>query len=218
MAKTPTINATFGPFTLSFPCITKPDEKYGVYTANGVDDPNSAAMKKAKDVIADAIKKFGLPDTAKLPLSKEMTKDPNAPAGTRKPKKIATGKLIMKSKSKRPPSIYDSRGREINPAGLDIRGGSKARIQGYLKPYEMTEKVKVGDEIEEITVLGMSFTLTGVQIISLASGGSSGFDAYEDDDGAGWTMDDAGGLPLSEDSSEDEGDTEPQDDGGVLDI
>lgn len=219
MAKRQTIDATFGPYTLSFPNITAPDEKYDVYTANGVDDPNSDAMKKAKAILADAIKTFGLDKNAKLPLSKEMTKDPNASPNAKKPKKVATGKLILKCKSKRAPAVFDSRGREINPKGLDIRGGTVARVQGFLSPYEMLEKIKNADgEIEEVTVTGISFTLTGVQIIRLAKGfGSKGFDAY-DDDGEGWTMsgDDAGDISIGEDAEDDA--VSSEDDGGVLDI
>lgn len=218
--KRPTIDATFGPFPLSFPNVTEPDDKYDVYTANGVDDPNSAAMKAAKAILADAMKTFKLDSDAKLPLVKEMTKDPNAPATAKKPKKVATGKLVLKSKSKRPPAVFDSQGREINPKGLEIKGGTLARVQGFLSPYEMTEKVKDSDgNIEEVTVSGISFTLTGVQIIRLAKGfGSKGFDAYDGDDGEGWTMgdEDAAGLNIGDDG--DAGDDQPEDDGGVLDI
>lgn len=205
--KRPTIDVTFGPFPLSFPCITKPDEKYDVYTANAVDDPNSVAMKAAKAIFADAIKKFDLdPEDCKLPLVKEMRKDPNDTS--RKPKKQPTGKLQLKSKSQRAPAVFDSQGREINPKGLDIRGGTVARVQGFLAPYDMQ-----GQE-------GISFTLTGVQIIKLAQGRSSaGFEAFEGDEGEGWTMsaEEADGLNIgSDDDGDDNGSAE--DDGGVLDI
>lgn len=212
MAKRPTIDVTFGPFPLSFPNITAPDDKYDVYTANGVDDPNSAAMKQAKAILADALKTFDLdPAEAKLPLVKEMKKDPNTPANARKPKKIATGKLVLKSKSQRPPAVFDSKGREINPKGLDIRGGTLARVQGFLSPYDMN-----GNE-------GISFTLTGVQIIKLAEGrGSAGFGAYETDDGEGFTIsgnaDDDLQLGADDVDNEDPGADEAEDDGGVLDI
>lgn len=211
MAKRPTINVTFGPFPLSFPCITAPDDKFDVYTANGVDDPNSAAMKQAKAILADALKTFDLdPADAKLPLVKEMKKDPDTPANARKPKKIATGKLVLKSKSKQPPAVFDSKGREINPKGLEVRGGTVARVQGFLAPYDMN-----GNE-------GISFTLTGVQIIRLSEGRkSAGFDAFDDGDGDGFTISgDAGDdLQLGADDmdSEDPG-AEAEDDGGVLDI
>lgn len=212
MAKRPTIDVTFGPFPLSFPNITAPDEKYDVYTANGVDDPASAAMKQAKAILADAIKTFDLdPGETKLPLVKEMKKDPNTPANARKPKKIATGKLVLKSKSKRPPAVFDSKGREINPKGLEIRGGTLARVQGFLSPYDMN-----GEE-------GISFTLTGVQIIKLAEGrASAGFGAYETEDGGGFTISDNADddLQLGSDDvdNEDPGADEAEDDGGVLDI
>jgi len=207
--KRPTIDATFGPFPLSFPNITKPDEKYDVYTANGVDDPNSEAMKKAKAIISAALETFGLdPEEAKLPLVKEMKKDPNAPANARKPKKVPTGKLVLKSKSQRPPAVFDSQGREINPKGLDIRGGTLARVQGFLSPYDMN-----GNE-------GISFTLTGVQIIKLAQPrGGAGFDAYDGDDGEGFTLSDHVSddeLPIGNDG--DDVDNSAEDDGGVLDI
>lgn len=217
--KRPTIDATFGPFILSFPNVTAPDEKYDVYTANGVDDPNSAAMKAAKAILADALKNFQLDGDAKLPLVKEMTKDPNAPASAKKPKKVATGKLVLKSKSKRPPAVFDSQGREINPKGLEIKGGTLARVQGFLSPYEMTEKIKdANGDIEEVTVTGISFTLTGVQIIRLAKGfGSKGFEAYGDE-GEGWTMGDEDGAGLSIGDDNDGADDQPEDDGGVLDI
>lgn len=212
MAKRPTIDVTFGPFPLSFPNITAPDDKYDVYTANGVDDPNSAAMKQAKAILADALKTFDLdPAEAKLPLVKEMKKDPNSPANARKPKKIATGKLVLKSKSQRPPAVFDSKGREINPKGLDIRGGTLARVQGFLSPYDMN-----GNE-------GISFTLTGVQIIKLAEGrASAGFGEYQTDDGEGFTIsgnaDDDLQLGADDVDNQDPGVDEAEDDGGVLDI
>lgn len=210
MAKRPTIDVTFGPFLLSFPNITAPDEKYDVYTANGVGDPNSPEMKKAKAALADALKQFDLdPESAKLPLVKEMTKDPNAPANARKPKKIATGKLVLKSKSQRPPAIFDSQGREVSPKGLEVRGGTLARVQGFLAPYDMN-----GNE-------GISFTLTGIQIIRLSQGrkaaGFDAFDAFEDGEGFTISGDAGDDLPLGNDG-EDEDNGADQDDSGGLDI
>ena len=203
------INVTFGPYYLSFPCITKPDDKYDVYKADGIDDPNSKAMTEAKAIFKDAIAQFGLDaEDCKLPLVKEMRKDPEDKS--RKPKKVATGKLLLKAKSQRPPTVYDSRGREINPKGLEIKGGTKAFVQGYLKPYDMQ-----GQE-------GISFTLTGVQIIKLAEGRKSeGFAAYEDeDDGEGWTMsaEEADGLNLGSDDDSSDDEAGDEGDGGVLDI
>ncbi len=199
------MNATFGPFILSFPCVNEPDDKYDVYTANGVEDPNSKAMKDAKALLAKAIKEFGLDeDGLKLPLTKEMQKDPNAPQSAKKPKKVPTGKLILKSKSKRPPMIYDVNGDEVNPSKVEVRGGTKALVQGFLSPYDMS-----GQE-------GISFTLTGIQIIKLAKGRSSeGFGAYQGDDGEEIETgeDEAPGLNIG---SDDDGDD--QDDDGGLDI
>ncbi|WP_066803219.1 ssDNA-binding protein [Sphingomonas asaccharolytica] len=206
MAKTPSITATFGPLILSFPCLNKPDEKYDVYTANGTEDPNSDAMKQAKAILADALKQFGLDVDAHLPLSREMVKDPNAPAGTKKPKKVPTGKLILKSKSQRPPAIVDANARPIDPKSVQIGGGTKALVQGFLKPYDMN-----GNE-------GISFTLTGVQIIELVErGGSSAkFEAWNGEGGYSYDGDaPAAELNIGDDS---DGDDQAQDDGGILDI
>ncbi|MBB3693053.1 ssDNA-binding protein [Sphingomonas sp. BK580] len=206
MAKRPTIDATFGPFTLSFPNLVEPDEKYDVYTADGVDDPNSAAMKEAKRILAAAAKSFDLdPAEINLPLKKEMVKDPNAPAGAKKPKKIATGKLVLKSKSKRPPALFDAAGKEIDPSKVTPRGGTVALVQGFLSPYDMS-----GNE-------GISFTLTGVQIIKLVEGGrKASFGAYQGE--GGYVADDSSAgdeLNIGADG-DDSGDE--QDDAGGLDI
>lgn len=212
MAKRPTINATFGPLTLSFPKITAPDEKYGVYSANAVGDPNDKAIKAAQAVIAKALETFDLDaEDAKTPLSAETRKDPDHdPNSRKKPKRIATGKMILKSKSKNPPSVFDSKGREINPKGLKIGGGTRARIKGYLAPYDVN-----GNE-------GVSFTLTGVQIIELATGQrNDGFEAYDDEDGEGWTMGaESNGFGMDdEDGESPEGaDEAPEDDDNDLGI
>lgn len=204
MAKRPTIDATFGPFPLSFPNLTAPDEKYNVYTANGVDDPNSAAMKEAKAILQRAIKTFDLdPEGLKLPLTKEMVKDPNAPQGAKKPKKIASGKLLLKSKSQRPPALFDAKGKPIDPRTIDPKGGTIARVQGFLSPYDMS-----GQE-------GISFTLTGVQIITLREGGSrASFDAYEGEGGYVHEGDAVADLPIGDDDA----DEQAEDDAGGLDI
>lgn len=205
MAKRPTIDATFGPFTLSFPNLIEPDDKYDVYTADGVDDPNSAAMKEAKRILAAAAKQFDLdPAEIKLPLKKEMTKDPNAPAGAKKPKKIATGKLILKNKSKRPPTLFDARGVEIDPKTINPGGGTVARIQGFLAPYDMS-----GEE-------GISFTLTGVQIIKLVEKGRrASFGAFEGGGFGADAPDEAGDdLAIGDDGDDDNA----TDDAGGLDI
>lgn len=215
MAKRPTIAVEFGPLLLSFPCITEPDDKYGGYTANCIGDPNSAEMKAVKAVLAEAIKTFDLdPEDAHLPLVKEMKKDPNSPAGARKPKKIATGKLLLKNKSKFPPMVFDSKGTEINPKGLEIRGGTLAKVQGFIAPYELSGKE------------GISFTLEGVQILRMAEQGgrkAAGFAAYEGDEGGFVAGDFTGGDDLNlgsddEDETPDADDGSAEDDGGVLDI
>jgi hypothetical protein len=205
--KRPTLNAKFGPLTLSYPHLNTPDDKFGedVYKADGVEDPNSPAMKKAKAILADAIKQFGLdPKDCKLPLVKETQKDPNAPEGTRKPKRVETGKLLLKAKTKRAPLLVDARAKAIDPKSVEIGGGSVAYLEGFLSPYEMK-----GDE-------GISFTLTGVQIVKLVERrGNHSFTAIDDDDAyvAGEGSDAGDDLNLGSDS-----DDADQDDGGVLDI
>jgi len=208
--KRPSLSVKFGPFTLSYPHLNAPDEKFGesYYKADGVDEPNSAAMKQAKKILADAIKTFGLDaDDCKLPLSRETIKDPNAPAGTKKPKRIETGKLVLKGKTKKAPILVDANARPINPKAVEIGGGSRAIIEGFLSPYNMK-----GDD-------GISFTVTGVQIIKLIEkGGGSSFTKYEGDEDA-YVYDGAAGdsLNIGSDSDDDDAD-QSQDDGGVLDI
>jgi len=207
--KRPSLSVKFGPFTLSYPHLNAPDEKFGesYYKADGVDEPNSAAMKQAKKILADAIKTFGLDaDDCKLPLSRETIKDPNAPAGTKKPKRIETGKLVLKGKTKKAPILVDANARPINPKAVEIGGGSRAIIEGFLSPYNMK-----GDD-------GISFTVTGVQIIKLIEkGGGSSFTKYEGDEDA-YVYDGAAGDSLNIGSDSDDDDEQSQDDGGVLDI
>lgn len=207
--KRPSLSVKFGPLTLSYPHLNAPDEKFGesYYKADGVDEPNSAAMKQAKKILADAIKTFGLDaDDCKLPLSRETIKDPNAPAGTKKPKRIETGKLVLKGKTKKAPILVDANARPINPKAVEIGGGSRAIIEGFLSPYNMK-----GDD-------GISFTVTGVQIIKLVEkGGGSSFTKYEGDEDA-YVYDGAAGDSLNIGSDNDDDDDQSQDDGGVLDI
>ena len=205
MATTRSITATFGPFTLSWPNINKPDKQYDVYTANGVEDPTSPEMKDAQAILKDAIAQFGLDaDGLKLPLSKEMVKaDPKDTS--KKPKKVASGKLILKAKSKYPPVVMDASGKPIDIRGMEIRGGTRARIQGFLKPYDMS-----GNE-------GISFTLTGIQLIELAERQTASFDAYE----GGYIHDasnDAVGDSLNLDEDDDGAEDSSVGDNGVLDI
>jgi hypothetical protein len=204
--KRPTINAVFGPLVLSYPHLNAPDDKFGedYYKADGVEDPNSPAMKKAKAILAEACKTFGLdPKETKLPLVKETQKDPNAPEGTRKPKRVETGKLLLKSKTKRAPLLVDARAKPIDPSKVEVGGGTVAYLEGFLSPYEMK-----GED-------GISFTLTGVQIVKLVQrGGTSSFKALDDEDGYSFGDDGAGDeLSLGSDT-----DDEPEGDGGVLDI
>lgn len=199
------ITATFGPFTLSYPNINKPDEKYGTYNANGVDDPNSPEMKAAQAVLKDAIAQFGLDaEGLKLPLSKQTVKaDPNDTS--KKPKKVASGKLILKSKSKRPPLVVDAAGNPMDIRNVYINGGTRALIQGFLKPYDMS-----GNE-------GISFTLTGIQVIELAERQSASFGAYE---GGGYVHDASNDTPMDLAADDDDGDDDSATvgDNGVLDI
>ena len=219
MAKRPTMNATFGPFSLSYPHLSKPDDKFGEasYRADGVEDPNSKAMKDAKALLTKACKEFGLdPKTVKLPLVRETMRDPNAPEGQKKAKRVDTGKLLLKAKSKRAPTLVDARCQTIDPAKVEIGGGSIAIVQGFLAPYEMR-----GDE-------GVSFTLTGVQVIKLQErAGRAEFAVYEGEDAFSISDSDAftpkndDGEELSIGSDSDDADSEIStgtDDGGLLDV
>jgi hypothetical protein len=213
--KRPTINVSFGPLTLSYPHLNTPDDKFGeeVYRGDGTEDPNSAAMKEAKAIFAKAIKTFDLdPETAVLPLVREMVKDPNASPTAKKSKKIATGKLLLKAKTKRAPTLVDANCNPINPKAVEIGGGTRAYLEGFIAPYDFSGKE------------GISFTLTGVQIVKLVErGGGSNFVKRTDSDGEGYGYngppkgddDDAADLPMRDD---DDGDTGASDDGGVLDI
>src|SRR3546814_9771340 len=66
-----------------------------------------------------------------------------------------------------------------------FRSGSEGLIQGYFSDYVMTVKERVDGEMVTSEVPGLSFTLTGVQIIKLVKGGGGAeFGAYE---GGGFT-------------------------------
>src|SRR3546814_7705894 len=68
---------------------------------------------------------------------------------------------------------------------LKIGAGSEGLIQGYFSDYVMTVKERVDGEMVTSEVPGLSFTLTGVQIIKLVKGGGGAeFGAYE---GGGFT-------------------------------
>lgn len=211
--KRPRIDVVFGPFTFSHPHLNAPDDKFGedVYKVTGVEDPNSDAMKKAKAILADALKKFGLEKDAKLPLVRETIKDPNAPEGTRKPKRVETGKLALKAKSQYAPTILDAKCKEVDPAKVQIGGGTIGFIQGFLSPYESSNP-SIGD--------GISFTLTHVQIKELRQGGGKGgpalFSVLDDAEGLDSAMGDDLGDDLAIGSDSD--DNSDAGDGGVLDI
>lgn len=206
MAKAPRIKATVGPFVFAYPHLTAPDSegKYAdnKYKVDGVAPPTSEAMKRAKATVADALKQLGLPKDALLPLKQETAKDD-------KGKRAPTGNLMFRTKSQYAPAIVDASGKPIPDkvlSGLTIGAGSEGLLQGYFSSYEMKGEP------------GMSFTLTGVQLIKLVKGGkgTADFGAYE---GGGYTIDgdddvDSGDLDLGldTDDSADEGD------GGVLDI
>jgi hypothetical protein len=202
MSAPKSITATFGPFTLSFPALNKPDDKFGepVYKADSVETPDNEAMKACQAVFKDAIKQFELDaSTCGLPLSKETMKDPDDKS--KKPKKIPTGKLILRAKSKRPPLVVDAAGNPIDMKKVFVNGGTRARIQGFLKPYDMSGKE------------GISFTLTGVQIIEMAERNGASFDAYE----GGYVHDASSDVELNI-GDDDDAAPEPKGDGGVLDI
>lgn len=205
--KRPTLNAKFGPLVLSYPHLNEPDDKFGedYYKADGVEDPNSPAMKKAKAILADACKQFNLdPKDTKLPLVKETKKDPDAPAGAKKAKRVETGKLLLKAKTKRAPIVVDAKAKPVNMSQVEPGGGTIAYLEGFLSPYEMK-----GED-------GISFTLTGVQIVKLVEKrGNHSFSALDDEDA--FVGDELGGdddLNIGSDS----GDDQDEGDGGVLDI
>jgi len=221
MAKKPRIYGTFGPFVFAYPHITSPDTEGtyadGKYKVDAIGDPASDGMVKAQAMCAEALKTFGLPKKGtNLPIKRETTKNE---AG----KKEETGKLFLRSKSQYAPAVVDAQGNPIDAKLLKkmkIGAGSEGLIEGYFSPYETTERVKDKEtgEVETVTTVGISFTLTGVQLIKLVKGGTGGssFGAYsgggfsaadmvgdddDDDDGAagdagGDDVDDDGGLDI----------------------
>jgi hypothetical protein len=140
-----------------------------------------------------------------------MVKDPKAPEGAKKPKKVATGKLLLKSKTKRIPALADASGKPINNGAVDVGGGTRAYLQGYIAPYDFN-----GSE-------GISFTLTGVQIVKLVEKNGGATFKARDAEGDGYSYDGAGAKPSEEDDDslnigDDDADEGAGDDGGVLDI
>lgn len=223
MASQKRIAGTFGPFTFAYPHLTSPDSegKYAddKYKVDGVGDPNTPEMKAVKAAIADAAKQLGIKivkGETNLPLLAE--KGPKGDDG----KKAPTGNVVLRGKSKFAPAIVDASGKPI-PAKtlkrLKIGAGSEGLIQGYFGGYTMTVKERVDGVLETREVEGISFTLTGVQLLSVSAGNSGAtFGAYE---GGGFSVDDIDGEGLDDgdDDLEPSADDEPQDgDDGALDI
>jgi len=211
MARSPRIKGTVGPFVFAYPHLTAPDSegKYAdnKYKVDGIAAPTSEAMKRAKAVVADAMKQLGAPKGAMLPLKQETAK--NEKSGKREP----TGNLMFRAKSQYAPAIVDAQGKPIPDKvlkNLTIGAGSEGLLQGYFQEYEMKGEP------------GVSFTLTGIQLLKLVKGGkgTADFGAYE---GGGFSIEDeldgedASGLDLGLD---DEGSSDDADegDGGILDI
>jgi len=216
MARSPRIKATVGPFVFAYPHLTAPDTE-GQYADNkykvdGIAAPTSDAAKQTKAVVADALKQLGAPKNANLPLKKETAKNEK---GARE----ETGNLLFRTKSQYAPEIVDASGKPISAAKLakmKIGAGSEGLLQGYFSTYELTVTERVNGEKVTTKEPGVSFTLTGVQLLKLVSGGGGAdFKAYE---GGGYTVDEDGGaddLPLGDDSDDDATD---EGDGGILDI
>ena len=165
-----------GPFVFSFPYITAPDTEGkfadGKYKVDAVGAPGSPGIAAAEDHIKKALKEFGLPTKGTgLPLKKEIDKGQDG-------KKVETGKLILRAKSKFAPAVVDANAQPIPDkalAKMKISGGSEGFIEGYFAPYESTEKVRNADgELETVTVRGVNFTLTGVQLTKLVKAGVGG--------------------------------------------
>lgn len=219
-------DAILGPFVFSHVHLSSPDTE-GQFADNkfkvdGVADPKTKAIAETEAVLKDVLKKVGLPAKGtNLPLKKQTEKVDG--------KKVETGKLFLRAKSNRAPVIVDASGKPI-PANalkkMKIGAGSEGRIEGYFTDYETTERVRNADgEVEVITIKGVSFTLTGIQLLKLVQGGggASRFGAYEGYEG-GFTYeggDDADGddgLDLASDDGDDRGDNAADGDEGGLDI
>lgn len=222
MAKSPRVKATVGPFTFAYPHLTSPDTEGkfadNKYKVDGIEAPTSDAMKRAKKVVASAAKELGVPTDATLPLAKETEK---AESGKREP----TGNLRFRTKSQFAPAIVDASGKPIPDkvlAKLNIGPGSEGLIQGYFQAYELTVTERVNGEKVTTKEPGMSFTLTGIQLLKLVKGGSSqaDFAAYE---GGGFTLDTADLADDDDDADDDDGlaaglDEDADSDDGGLDI
>lgn len=217
-------NAILGPFVFAHVHLSSPDTQ-GQYADNkykvdGVGDPGSDVMKAAEAKILEAIKACGLkPKGLNTPLKKQTEKDASG-------KKVDTGKLFIRAKSNRAPVIVDASGNPIPAKALKklkIGAGSEGLIEGYFTDYETTERVKnaATGEVEVETIKGISFTLTGIQLLKYVKAQSQGgFGAYngggfvydgDDDDDEDEGDNSSGGLDIGDDSDDD-------DDEGGLDI
>lgn len=215
-------NALLGPFTFGHVHLSSPDTQGtyadSKYKVDGIDKPGSKAMKAAEAKVLEAIKACGLqPKGINLPIKKETEKNAEG-------KKVETGNLFIRAKSKKAPLIVDIKGQPIPDKvlrNMKIGAGSVGLIEGYLTDYETTDRVRNADgEIETTTVKGISFTLTGIQLLKyVKSTGGSSFGAYEGYEGEGFVYDGvededsntSGGLDIGDD---DDGDN----DEGGLDI
>lgn len=218
MAKKPRIYATLGPFVFAYPHITSPDTEGkfadNKYKVDAVGDPKSKGMTAAQDIVASALKEFGLPKKGtNIPIKRETEKND---AG----KKVETGKLVLKAKSQYAPTIVDIKGNPIPEKALrnlKIGAGSEGLIEGFFAPYTTTDRIRNADgEIETVETQGINFTLTGVQVLKVVKGGSGGtsFGAYEGYEGDGFVYDGddadeddntSGGLDIGSDDEDDEG-------------
>ncbi|MFC6622023.1 ssDNA-binding protein [Novosphingobium panipatense] len=217
------VDAILGPFVFSHVHLSSPDTEGqfadNKYKVDGVADPKSKAIAEVEATLKDVLKKVGLPAKGtNLPLKKQMEKVDG--------KKQETGKLFLRAKSNRAPLIVDASGKPIPKEALKkmkIGAGSEGRIEGYFTDYETTERVRNADgEVEVITIKGVSFTLTGIQLLKLVNGGGgSRFGAYEGYEG-GFTYSgddgDEDALDLSADDGDDRDAGDADGDEGGLDI
>lgn len=216
------ITGTFGPFTFAYPHLTSPDSE-GTYADNkykvdGVGAPDSKAMKAVKSAIQDAAKQLGIKivkGETNLPILNE--KGQKDDKGNRED----TGNLVLRAKSKFAPSIVDANGTPVPAkklAKLKIGAGSEGLIQGYFGSYTMKVKEKVNGKVVMSEIEGISFTLTGIQLLSVSAGNSgASFGAYE---GGGFSIDDDDDGEGLDDEADDQADADDADEGddGELDI
>lgn len=210
MASQKRITGTFGPFTFAYPHLTSPDSEGKFaddkYKVDGVGAPTDKAMVAVETALKAAAKDLGVKlKGANLPLTAEKAKNDEG-------KKVPTGNRVFRAKSKFAPTIVDASGKPIPAkklARLKIGAGSEGLIQGYFGSYEMTVKERIDGEMVTSTVEGISFTLTGIQLLSVSAGNSgASFGAYE---GGGYTADDEDDDGEDMDSPEAD---EPEDDDG----